>query len=96
MNGEIFSGWYLALADRHLRSLKSLRDAMKLNSLSSCAVNVLARHGIHTRERVEQRVRLPVHNLTISPTAARTHGRLSGRIVPNFGGIVRARSCALR
>jgi hypothetical protein len=51
MNGEIFSGWYLALADRHLRSLKSLRDAMKLNSLSARAVNVL---GLRTHEQAWQ------------------------------------------
>jgi len=30
---------------RHRRSLKSLRDAMELNSLSARAVNVLGRHG---------------------------------------------------
>jgi predicted transcriptional regulator len=39
---------------RHRRSLKSLRDAMELNSLSPRAVNVLGRHGIRTREQARQ------------------------------------------
>ena len=39
---------------RHRRSLKSLRDAMELNSLSARAVNVLGRHGICTREQARQ------------------------------------------
>jgi predicted transcriptional regulator len=39
---------------RHRRSLKSLRDAMELNSLSARAVNVLGRHGIRTREQARQ------------------------------------------
>jgi len=39
---------------RHRRSLKSLRDAMELNSLSPRAVNVLGRHGIRTREEARQ------------------------------------------
>ena len=39
---------------RHRRSLKSLRDAMQLNSLSARAVNVLGRHGICTREQARQ------------------------------------------
>ena len=34
---------------RHRRSLKSLRAAMELNSLSARAVNALGRHGIRTR-----------------------------------------------
>jgi predicted transcriptional regulator len=39
---------------RHRRSLKSLRDAMELNSLSARALNVLGRHGIRTREQARQ------------------------------------------
>jgi len=39
---------------RHRRSLKSLRTAMELNSLSPRAVNVLGRHGIRTREQARQ------------------------------------------
>ena len=39
---------------RHRRSLKSLRAAMELNSLSARAVNVLGRHGIRTREQARQ------------------------------------------
>lgn len=39
---------------RHRRSLKSLGDAMELNSLSARAVNVLGRHGIRTREQARQ------------------------------------------
>jgi predicted transcriptional regulator len=39
---------------RHRRSLKSLRDAMELNSLSPRAANVLGRHGIRTREQARQ------------------------------------------
>ena len=39
---------------RHRRSLKSLRDAMELNSLSPRAVNVLGRHGIRTREQARR------------------------------------------
>jgi predicted transcriptional regulator len=39
---------------RHRRSLKSLRDAMELSSLSARAVNVLGRHGICTREQARQ------------------------------------------
>ena len=39
---------------RHRRSLKSLRDAMELNSLSARAVTVLGRHGICTREQARQ------------------------------------------
>ena len=34
---------------RHSRSLKFLRDAIELSSLSARAVNVLGRHGIRTR-----------------------------------------------
>ena len=34
---------------RHRRSLKSLRDAIELSSLSARAVNVLGRHGVSTR-----------------------------------------------
>jgi predicted transcriptional regulator len=39
---------------RHRRSLKSLRAAMELNSLSARAVNALGRHGIRTREQARQ------------------------------------------
>ena len=39
---------------RHRRSLKSLRDAMELNSLSARAVNVLGRHGIRTRDQARK------------------------------------------
>ena len=39
---------------RHRRSLKSLRDAMELNSLSARAVNVLGRHGIRTRDQARR------------------------------------------
>jgi predicted transcriptional regulator len=39
---------------RHRRTLKSLRDAMELNSLSARAVNVLGRHGICTREQARE------------------------------------------
>jgi hypothetical protein len=39
---------------RHRRSLKSLRGAMELNSLSARAVNSLGRHGIRTREQARQ------------------------------------------
>jgi hypothetical protein len=39
---------------RHRRSLKSLRAAMELNSLSARAVNALGRHGIRTREHARQ------------------------------------------
>jgi predicted transcriptional regulator len=38
------------MLSRHRRSLKSLRGAMDLGSLSPRAVNALARHGIRTRE----------------------------------------------
>ena len=39
---------------RHRRSLKSLRAAMELSSLSARAVNALGRHGIRTREQARQ------------------------------------------
>jgi predicted transcriptional regulator len=39
---------------RHRRSLKSLRDAIELSSLSARAVNVLGRHGVSTREQARQ------------------------------------------
>ena len=39
---------------RHRHSLKSLRAAMELNSLSARAVNALGRHGIRTREQARQ------------------------------------------
>ena len=39
---------------RHRRSLKSLRYAMELSSLSARAVNVLGRQGIHTREQARR------------------------------------------
>ena len=39
---------------RHRRSLKSLRDAMELSSLSARVVNVLGRHGIRTRAQARQ------------------------------------------
>jgi predicted transcriptional regulator len=39
---------------RHRHSLKSLRTAMELNSLSARAVNALGRHGIRTREQARQ------------------------------------------
>jgi predicted transcriptional regulator len=38
----------------HRRSLKSLRDAIELSSLSARTVNVLGRHGICTREQARQ------------------------------------------
>ena len=38
----------------HRRSLKSLRDAIELSSLSARTVNVLGRHGIRTREQAHQ------------------------------------------
>ena len=44
---------------RHRRSLKSLRDAMELSSLSARAVNVLGRHGIRTREQAPPSQRAP-------------------------------------
>lgn len=39
---------------RHRRSLKSLRGAVELNSLSARAVNALGRHGIRTREEAQE------------------------------------------
>ena len=39
---------------RHRRSLKSLRDAMELGSLSARAVNVLGRRGIRTRDQARK------------------------------------------
>ena len=39
---------------RHRRSLKFLRDAIELSSLSARAVNVLGRHGVSTREQARQ------------------------------------------
>lgn len=39
---------------RHRRSLKSLRGAVELNSLSARAVNALGRHGVRTREEAQE------------------------------------------
>ena len=47
---------------RHRRSLKSLRDAMEMCSLSARAVNVLGRHG--TRTRAEARATDLLEHLT--------------------------------
>lgn len=42
------------MLSRHRRSIKSLRGAMDLGSLSPRAVNALARHGIRTREEARR------------------------------------------
>lgn len=42
------------MLSRHRRSIKSLRGALELNSLSARAVNALGRHGIRTREQARQ------------------------------------------
>lgn len=39
---------------RHRRSLKSLRGAVELSSLSARAVNALGRHGVRTREEAQE------------------------------------------
>ena len=44
------------MLSRHRRSIKSLRGAMELGSLSSRAVNALARHGIRTRAEARDRL----------------------------------------
>ncbi|MEX1010229.1 MAG: hypothetical protein WEC72_02680 [Chthoniobacterales bacterium] len=38
------------MLSRHRKSLKSLRGALELNTLSARAVNALGRHGIRSRE----------------------------------------------
>lgn len=42
------------MLSRHRRSLRCLRSAMELSSLSARAVNTLGRHGIRTREQARQ------------------------------------------
>jgi predicted transcriptional regulator len=42
------------MLSRHRRSLRCLRSAMELSSLSARAVNTLGRHGIRTREQASQ------------------------------------------
>lgn len=39
---------------RHRRSLKFLRGAVELSSLSARAVNALGRHGVRTREEAQE------------------------------------------